>query len=136
MGGGHRQGVEQELVRKVWPLDRHAEPFAEFVSSGGVIDMAMGEEDLLHGHALFRDGRLNPVEVAAGIHDGADLGGVVPNQRAVLLEGRDRDDPGAGRSWHGGGLVGDRKVAPSNAPERRPHPARAWPERTSPCPGG
>jgi hypothetical protein len=82
------------------PLDRHAEALAQLVGSGRVVDVSVREQDLLDVDALLPNRRLDPIEVAAGVDHGPDFGGVVPDQGAVLLEGRDRDDPGAGRSWH------------------------------------
>jgi len=79
----------------VRPLDGDAaELLLELGRARGVIDVAVSEEDLLHRHAGFGDGRLDAVEVAAGVHHRAALAGLVPDQGAVLLERRDGDDRG------------------------------------------
>ena len=139
-----RQGIEEELVGQMRALHRHAEALAQLVGAGRVIDMAVGQQDFLDLHALLTDRRLDPVEVAAGIDDSADLGGFVPDQGAILLEGRDRDDPGAGRTWHGvprvgragfgareGVLAQKTRCGTLAAPSMIATPSRAGPNRCS-----
>src|SRR5262249_41140769 len=54
--------------------------------------MAVGQPDLLHRDAVLFDRMLDLVEVAAGINHGATLAPLRPQNRAVLLKRRDRND--------------------------------------------
>ena len=79
-----------------------------------MIDMTMGEEDLLDRHALLRGCGLEPVEIAARIDKGAPHGLRAPKQGAVLLERRDRDDGcldrGIAHSWQMAAIWRARKI--------------------------
>ena len=97
---GLGQGVEQEPVRLVRPLDGDAEPLLQLGGAAGMVDMAMRQQDLLDLDALRVDRGLDPIQITSGIDHSADLGGVVPNQGTILLERGDRDDRGAGRGGH------------------------------------
>ena len=89
------QAVEQELVGHVRALDWNAaEPLLQFGGAGSVVDVPVGQQDLAHLDPGLLDADLDLVEVAAGIGHGALLRCLVPQQRAVLLERRDRDDGG------------------------------------------
>ena len=88
------QAGEEELIGAVRPLDRHAERLCEFRRRAGMVEMAMGEQDALHRHPGLADRRLDAVGIAAGVDHHALLRLVVPDEGAVLLEGRDRDDGG------------------------------------------
>jgi hypothetical protein len=57
-----------------------------------VVDVAVGQQDLLDLDAGLGDRLADAVDVAAGVDHGAALGGVVPQDRAVLLERGHRDD--------------------------------------------
>src|SRR5262245_47663664 len=71
---------------------RHAELLLELGRAAGVVNVAMGQQDLLDLQAELADSGLDAIEVAAGIHHGALLAVLVPEQRTVLLERRDGDD--------------------------------------------
>src|SRR5216683_6955225 len=85
---------QQEQVGAVRSLDRHAQAFLQFRRAAGVVDVAVGQPDLFHGHAGLADRALDLGEVAARIDDRAPLARLRPQQRAVLLKRRDRDDDG------------------------------------------
>jgi hypothetical protein len=51
-----------------------------------VVDVAVGQQDPLDLDAGLGDRLADAVDVAAGVEHGAALGGVVPQDRAVLLE--------------------------------------------------
>ena len=69
-----------------------AEPLAHLRRPAGVVDVPVRQQDLLRLHAHLGDRRLDAVEIAAGIDHGAHHRLGVPDQRAVLLEGRHRHD--------------------------------------------
>ena len=71
-----------------------AELLLQLGGAAGMIDVAVGEQDLLDRHADLGDRRLDAVEVAARVDHRALLGLLVPEQRAVLLERRDGHDGG------------------------------------------
>ena len=62
----------------------------QFGGAAGVVQMAVGEPDALDGDAGLGDGGEDLIDVAAGIDDDRLLGGVVPQDGAVLLEWGDR----------------------------------------------
>ena len=87
------QVVEQRPLRLVRALDGNAaEPLAHLRRPAGMIDVPVRQQDLLRLHADLGDRRLDAVEIAAGIDHGAQHGLGIPDQRAVLLEGRHRHD--------------------------------------------
>ena len=86
--------VEQEQVLAVRAFDGNAELLPQLGRSAGMVDVAMGEQDLLDRDAALADGIEDRGHVAAGIDDGAHLSRLVEDQRAVLLEGRHGNDEG------------------------------------------
>ena len=88
--------VEQELVGDMRALDRHLQRVAQFGGAADMVDMAMGQPDLFDRDIGLLDRRLDLRHVAAGIDHHGLLGGLAPQQRAVLLEQGHRDDGGAG----------------------------------------
>ena len=93
VGGGRLfQIVEQKPVRDMRPFQRHAELCPQLRRAPGMIDMAMGEENALDPDAGFRDRLTDQVEIAAGIDHDPGFGGLVPDEGAVLLERRHRND--------------------------------------------
>ncbi len=78
-------------------LDRHAEPLLELGRAAGVIDMAVGQKNLLGRDAGLLDRRKDAREIAARVDDRGAIAGVAPEDRAVLLERRHGDDGGAQR---------------------------------------
>src|SRR5262249_40434967 len=89
------QAVEQELIGDVRTLDGDAaELLLQFGGAGSVIDVPVGEQDLVDPDAgLFYAG-LDAVEITTGIDDGARFGCLVPQQGAVLLKRCDGNDGG------------------------------------------
>ena len=65
------EAVDPEAVVLVRALDRHAELGGEDPGRAAMVDMAVGEEDLLDRHAVLGDRGLEPVDVAAGIDERA-----------------------------------------------------------------
>ena len=57
-----------------------------------MIDVAMGQQNLLDPRANFADGLQDSVDVAARIDHGPALGRSIPKNCAVLLKGSDWDD--------------------------------------------
>src|SRR6185503_7185442 len=63
--------LDPETVVLVRALDRDAELLREDSGAAAMVDMAVGEQDLLDRHAGLLRSRLEPREVAAGIDEGA-----------------------------------------------------------------
>ena len=61
---------DPEAVVLVRPLDLHAELVGEDLGRSAMVDMAVGQQDLLDRHLVLRRGGLEPVQVAAGIGEG------------------------------------------------------------------
>src|SRR5579872_1215260 len=88
--------IEQELVGDMRALDSHFERIAQFRRASHMVDMAVGQPDFIDRDAGLLDRGLNLRNVATGIdHDRLHARGT-PQQGAVLLEQRDRDDDGTG----------------------------------------
>jgi hypothetical protein len=64
-----------------------------------MIDMAVGQQDLLDCDAGLLGGGLKARQVAAGIDERAAHRRGAPQQGAVLLQRRDRNDRGAQRRF-------------------------------------
>ena len=85
--------VEQRPLRLVRALDRHAaEPLAQLRRAARMVDVAVRQQDLLRLHADLGDGRSMRSRSPPGSTTAPSMVVGVPDQRAVLLEGRDRDD--------------------------------------------
>ncbi len=65
-----------------------------------MIEMAVGDQDLLDGHAMLRCGSLQLRQVTTGIAEGAEHSFGAPNEGAILLERRDGNNGGA-KGWVG-----------------------------------
>ena len=101
LGAGHAVSgalrgvhVDPELVIGVGALDRHAQIARQHRGEAAMIDMAVGDEQFLDGHAIVGGDLLQPIEIAARIGEGAAHGFRAPYQGAILLERRDRHDDG------------------------------------------
>src|SRR6266481_5964150 len=81
------------FVGDVRAFDRHFQRVAQFRGAADMVDMAVGEPDLLDGNAGLLDGGLNLRHIAAGIDHHSLLARLVPEDGAVLLEQR---------HWHDG----------------------------------
>ncbi len=105
------EALQQEQILTSRPLDRHRPALrgrqggAQFVGAAGMVDMAVRQQDLLRRHAQLGQRFLDPAHVAAGINHRAEAGFLVPQDGAVLLERRDRDD-GDLQFGHAHGLRG------------------------------
>src|ERR1700674_1051968 len=82
------QAFEQKPVGAVRPLDRHvttrAETLLELGGAAGVIDMTMGEPDLIDAHTGLRDRILDPRQIASRVDHGRAPGRLAPQDGAVL----------------------------------------------------
>ncbi len=58
-----------------------------------MIDVRVGDQDLLERKALARHQCQEPLDFAAGIDKRCAPGDFTPDERAVLLQWRHRDDP-------------------------------------------
>ena len=84
--------------------DLDAERFLQVHRAAGMVDMAVGDPDRRDGDAVVADRVEDAVDVAARIDDDAFLGLRVEQDRAVLLERRDRHDPGVQLSHRASGF--------------------------------
>ncbi len=87
-------------------LDRNAKVVGKNFGRTAMIDMAVGEEKLLDRHALGRSRRLQSVQVASRVGEGALHGLSTPDQAAILLQRGDRDDHGLERGRRHGAADG------------------------------
>ena len=86
------QALDQEQVVLVRPLDLDAVVLGHGAGSRGVIDMAMGQQDLGDLDSLFGNRLFQHVEIAAGVHGRALHGLIAPGEGAILLKRGDRGD--------------------------------------------
>jgi sRNA-binding regulator protein Hfq len=75
----------------VWPHDGQIQIARQDRRATRVINVRVGEPDLLELQTALLNLRQDQVEVTTWIDHCRLLGLVVPNQRAVLLKRRDRD---------------------------------------------
>jgi hypothetical protein len=94
------KAADPEAVGLVRPFNRHAEFFGQRPRFAAMVDMTVGDQDFLDGDAVLGGGGLELGQVTAGINERAAHGGGAPEQSAILLEWRHRDDRGA----QGGGV--------------------------------
>src|SRR5882757_5279809 len=62
---------DPETVVLMRPLDRHAEFVGERLGPAAMVDMAMGEDDLLDRYTVLRRRRVESRQIAAGIDERA-----------------------------------------------------------------
>ena len=93
-GGLVGQGLDEKEVVFMRPLDGDTEFPGEVSCGRGMVEMTMRQQDLLDCDPQFRGSLLDTVEISAGIADRSAHVVVVPEQRAVLLEGRDGKNSG------------------------------------------
>ena len=72
--------------------DGGAGELLEAVGSGDVVDVGVGDEDLLDGEVVFGEEGQDAGDVVAGIDDDGFVGGLVAEDGAVALEGADGED--------------------------------------------
>jgi hypothetical protein len=56
--------------------------------------MTMGQQNAINRNACLDNRGFNPRNIAARVYDDTMFGLLIPDQGAVLLEGRDGDDGG------------------------------------------
>ena len=87
-----RQPLEKKLVLRVRALDRYAELSRQGGGPSGVIQMAVGQQNLFNFNLLRGNCCFEARDVAAGIDERCPAGPGAPNNRAVLSKRRDRKD--------------------------------------------
>ena len=88
-----RQPIKQELVPDIGSLDRNAaQQGLERGSASGVVEMPVGQRDPINRHPERADLFGDVLAIATGVDHGAMHCRLVPQQRAVLLDRRNRDD--------------------------------------------
>ena len=88
--GGHLLDPEQIALMR--PLDGDARAPRELRGGARVVEMRVGDEDLLEREPVALENRQHPRQLTARVDDGRAARGLAPQHRAVLLERRDRDD--------------------------------------------
>ena len=105
---------DPEPVLLVRAFNRHAHFLGKHTRHAAVVEMAMGDENLLQRHpGLFQ--RLTQLgQVPPGIDKGTAHRPGAPQERAILLERRDRNDPHPHRTFVGsfGHAAGDGRKPP------------------------
>ena len=92
-----RKSVDPIAVGLVRSFDLHAELLGQGARATAMVDMTVCQQDLLDGYAGLSRRRLEARQIAARIDERAAHRRGAPQQRAILLERRDRDDRGAER---------------------------------------
>ncbi len=95
-GGLGFDALKQEQVALVGDLDRYGSRVAgalaqgrrQFGRAAGVVQMTMGKQDALDGDARLVDGSEDAVDLTARIDHQSELGCIIPQDGAVLLEWR------------------------------------------------
>ena len=103
--------VEQEFVGDVRAFDRHLQRVAQFGGAADMVDVAVGQPDFLDADIGLLDCRLNLRNIAAGVDHHGLLGSFAPDQGAVLLKQRHRDDDSTGFCF-GFGFLGHVSTMP------------------------
>jgi len=87
---GH--AVDPEPVVHVGPFHRNGQLGRQFGDAAGMVDVAVGHQDLFQGDAVLLGRGQDAGQVAPRVHRGSPHGLGAPQQGAVLFEGSDRDD--------------------------------------------
>src|SRR5579864_8129124 len=93
-----RQLIDPERVLALGPFHGDGETRGEIGDGPGVIEVPMRHQHLLDDDVALLGGGENALELAAGIDDGGALRLAAPNERAILLKGRHRNDDALERS--------------------------------------
>jgi len=72
--------------------DGSAGELFEAVGAGDVVDVGVGDDDLLDGEGVFGEEGEDAGDVVAGVDDDGFAGGLVAEDGAVALEGADAED--------------------------------------------
>ena len=89
--GQLRNPITVCLVR---PLDQDPQLLGEHAGLPAMVDMPVGQQDLLDLYAGLPNRIAQLRQVAAGVHERPFIGRRAPDQRTVLLQRRNRDDRG------------------------------------------
>src|SRR5256885_11299401 len=85
LGTFDSQLLDPESILLVRALDRHAQLFGENAGAAAMVDMAVGQQDLIDRDARLARSRFEARQVAAGIDEGAAHRLGAPQQGAILL---------------------------------------------------
>src|SRR5690606_26466611 len=121
--------LEPETFGLVRAFDSHAKLRGQRGGLAAMVEMAVGDENLLDGQPVMGDNFEDVVQVAAGIDDGSLFRFFTPDDGAVLLEAGDGDDA----EFHvlcGGGTGGCSKRRASYQLDSVCAPALTSPNRT------
>ena len=90
-----------ETICLMRAFNGHAKLIGQRLGLAAMINMAVGQDDLLHRHAMLRRRRLQPRKITARINKGTAHCRGAPDQGAVLLKRSDRHNRGTqGRVSH------------------------------------
>ena len=92
LGSAFRQAGKQPVIIAMRPDDLDAGALGELGGAAGVIDMAVGEQNAVEREFHLGHAAQDALDIAAGVDDHATHGLGRPEQRTILLEGRDRQD--------------------------------------------
>ena len=81
---------DPELVVAVGPLDGNAQALGENRCLATMVNVAMGEEDLLDLHTRLLGHGLEVVDITTGVNEGRPASGGADNQRTILGKRRNR----------------------------------------------
>ncbi len=90
-GRCHRHTVNPELVRRVRANDGQLQQLGQVGRGAGVVQVAVGDPDLLQRNAQALDGVQQQIHVATRVDDGGAALFIAPDDGAVLLEGGNGD---------------------------------------------
>jgi len=83
----------------VRPHDGQRQPLGQFARAARMVDVGVGQPDLVEREAQALHFRQQHVEVTAGVNDGGFARGVAPEDGAVLLESGDGDGEVVEHGW-------------------------------------
>ena len=107
------QLVDPEAVILVRAFDFEAQLLGQHPGLPAMVEMPVGDEDLLQRDACLGDALLELVEIPARIDQRAFHGLSAPDQRAVLLQRCHRNDRGAHGGERFGGVGHDKGLKPA-----------------------
>ena len=80
------QSINPKLIAFMGAEDRQTQLFGQVCRGAGMVNVGVGDPDLLQGHAQLLAGCLNDGQIATRVDDGGFHGLVAPNDGAILLE--------------------------------------------------
>ena len=96
--------TDPEAVGFMWPFDRNSQLLGQCARLSAMVNMAVGYENFLNVYNGLCDSRAQFWQVTAGVNQRRLVGRGAPDQTAILLQRRHRDDRGAHR-WLLGWLL-------------------------------